>query len=109
MSAFGGKADEIVGKADIAPERVNIAHAASRIKLSGIQNRHPIWHPTGREGAVEAYPWSTPNEQGASRYAADPWYEFWLPFVDTYRTLCKAPDPALRRVFEDVHSLQKPV
>lgn len=26
---------------------------------------------------------------------------YWLPFVDTYRTLCLAPPPALRQVFDD--------
>ena len=28
----------------------------------------------------------------------------WLPFVDTYRTLCLAPDPQLKRVFEEIRN-----
>ena len=26
----------------------------------------------------------------------------WLPFLDTYRTMCRAPEPAFRRVLEDI-------
>jgi hypothetical protein len=26
----------------------------------------------------------------------------WLPFLDTYRTLCVAPEPPLRRLLEDI-------
>ncbi len=29
---------------------------------------------------------------------------YWLPFVDTYRTLCLAPDPQLKRVFEEIRN-----
>jgi hypothetical protein len=31
--------------------------------------------------------------------------EIWLPFLDTYRTMCHAPEPALRRIFEDIREL----
>src|SRR5262245_43394006 len=30
----------------------------------------------------------------------------WLPFLDTYRTMCLAPEPALRRIFEDIRELR---
>jgi hypothetical protein len=26
----------------------------------------------------------------------------WLPFLDTYRTMCCAPEPAFRRILEDI-------
>src|SRR4051794_16984627 len=26
---------------------------------------------------------------------------FWLPFLDTYRTMCHAPEPAYRRILEE--------
>src|SRR6516225_11531695 len=26
----------------------------------------------------------------------------WLPFLDTYRTMCRAPEPAFRRVLEGI-------
>jgi hypothetical protein len=28
-----------------------------------------------------------------------------LPFLDTYRTLCRAPEPAFRQILEDVREL----
>jgi hypothetical protein len=30
----------------------------------------------------------------------------WLPFLDTYRTMCLAPEPAFRQVLEDVRELR---
>jgi hypothetical protein len=30
----------------------------------------------------------------------------WLPFLDTYRTMCLAPQPHFRRVLEDVRAMQ---
>ena len=30
----------------------------------------------------------------------------WLPFLDTYRTMCRAPEPAFRRILEDVRELR---
>jgi hypothetical protein len=30
------------------------------------------------------------------------WIVDWLPFVNSYRTLCLAPTTALRKVFEDL-------
>jgi hypothetical protein len=32
--------------------------------------------------------------------------EIWLPFQDTYRTMCHAPEPAFRRVLEDIRELR---
>jgi hypothetical protein len=26
----------------------------------------------------------------------------WLPFLDTYRTMCVAPEPAFRQILEDI-------
>ena len=34
------------------------------------------------------------------------WEDFWLPFLDTYRTMCLAPQPAFKRVLEDVRAMQ---
>jgi len=31
--------------------------------------------------------------------------EIWLPFLDTYRTMCCAPEPAFRRILEDIRDL----
>jgi hypothetical protein len=30
----------------------------------------------------------------------------WLPFLDTYRTMCLAPEPAFKRILEDVRDLR---
>jgi hypothetical protein len=30
----------------------------------------------------------------------------WLPFLDTYRTMCRAPEPAFRQILEDVRELR---
>jgi site-specific DNA recombinase len=30
----------------------------------------------------------------------------WLPFLDTYRTMCRAPGPAFRRILEDIRELR---
>jgi hypothetical protein len=32
--------------------------------------------------------------------------EIWLPFLDTYRTMCLAPEPAFRRILEEVRDLR---
>jgi hypothetical protein len=32
--------------------------------------------------------------------------EIWLPFLDTYRTMCLAPQPDFRRTLEDVRAMQ---
>jgi MFS transporter, MHS family, shikimate and dehydroshikimate transport protein len=29
----------------------------------------------------------------------------WLPFLNTYRTMCRAPDPGFRRILEDIREL----
>jgi hypothetical protein len=29
----------------------------------------------------------------------------WLPFLDTYRTMCHAPEPGFRRILEDIREL----
>jgi site-specific DNA recombinase len=31
--------------------------------------------------------------------------EIWLPFLDTYRTMCRAPEPAFRSVLEGIREL----
>jgi hypothetical protein len=31
----------------------------------------------------------------------------WLAFLDTYRTMCLAPEPAFRRILEDIRDLQR--
>jgi hypothetical protein len=30
----------------------------------------------------------------------------WLPFVDTYRTMCRSPEPTFRRILEDIRELR---
>ena len=30
----------------------------------------------------------------------------WLPFLDTYRTMCRAPEPGFRRILEDIRELR---
>jgi len=32
--------------------------------------------------------------------------EEWLPFLNTYRTMCAAPEPDFRRLLEDIRELQ---
>jgi hypothetical protein len=32
--------------------------------------------------------------------------KIWLPFLDTYRTMCRAPEPAFRQMLEDIRELQ---
>jgi hypothetical protein len=32
--------------------------------------------------------------------------ESWLPFVDTYRTMCRSPEPEFKRVLEDVRDMR---
>ena len=41
----------------------------------------------------------TPAKTGA-------FLRFWLPFVDAYRTMCLAPEPALKRLLEGVRDLR---
>jgi hypothetical protein len=30
----------------------------------------------------------------------------WLPFLDTYRTMCRAPEPVFRQILEDIRELR---
>ncbi len=32
--------------------------------------------------------------------------EIWLPYVDTYRTMCRTPEPEFKRVLEDVRDMR---
>jgi hypothetical protein len=32
--------------------------------------------------------------------------EIWLPFLDTYRTMCLAPEPAFRQILEGIRDLR---
>jgi hypothetical protein len=32
--------------------------------------------------------------------------DWWLPFLDTYRTMCLVPKPDFRRVLEDIRAMQ---
>ena len=32
--------------------------------------------------------------------------EIWLPFLNTYRTMCLTPTPVFRRLFEDVRDIR---
>jgi site-specific DNA recombinase len=32
--------------------------------------------------------------------------EIWLPFLDTYRTMCRAPKPAFRQILEDIRDMR---
>ena len=33
-------------------------------------------------------------------------YSSWLPFLDTYRTMCRAPEPDFRRILEGIRELR---
>ena len=33
--------------------------------------------------------------------------EIWLPFLDSFRTLCLAPPPEIKRVFEELEQLPR--
>jgi hypothetical protein len=33
-------------------------------------------------------------------------YSGWLPFLDTYRTMCRVPAPAFRQILEDIRELR---
>jgi len=32
---------------------------------------------------------------------------YWLPFLDTYRTLCVAPEPDFLRVLEEIRGMRR--
>jgi len=42
-------------------------------------------------------------ESGATFKAAKT--EIWLPFLNTYRTMCRAPEPDFRQILKDVRAL----
>jgi len=33
--------------------------------------------------------------------------DIWLPFLNTYRTMCLAPEPSLRRILEEVAAVRR--
>ena len=46
----------------------------------------------------------TDIEKGLGRRAY-PLFLQWLPFLDTYRTMCLAPEPDFRRLIEEAREL----
>ena len=46
------------------------------------------------------------TRHGAGNTANSAKGEIWLPFLDTYRTMCLAPQPDFRRVLENVRAMQ---
>jgi hypothetical protein len=42
----------------------------------------------------------------ATRMTCKPLSENWLPFLNTYRAMCPAPQPDSKRVLEDVRAMQ---
>jgi hypothetical protein len=48
----------------------------------------------------------TRARRGAGNTAKSAKSKIWLPFLDTYRTMCLAPQPDFRRVLEDVLAMQ---
>lgn len=44
----------------------------------------------------------------SQRFSSRPGYfeVDWLPFLNTYRTMCVAPEPDFRRLLEDIRELQ---
>ena len=47
----------------------------------------------------------TPATRGYACFDVTPCSE-WLPFVDTYRTICQAPEPEFKRVLEHVRDMR---
>jgi hypothetical protein len=52
-------------------------------------------------GSIKTFPATAETENTASYQGGA-----WLPFLDTYRTMCLAPQPDFRRVLEDVQAMQ---
>jgi hypothetical protein len=52
-------------------------------------------------GSIRTFPATAETETTASYQGGA-----WLPFLDTYRTMCLAPQPDFRRVLEDVRAMQ---
>ena len=55
-------------------------------------------------GKDPAKPWGAVNSSRGVRTGRD---RKWLPFVDTYRTLCMDPPPTMRAVFEQLQGLPR--
>jgi hypothetical protein len=52
-------------------------------------------------GSVGTFP-ATVEAGNTWQYQGD----MWLPFLDTYRTMCLAPQPDFRRVLEEVRAMR---
>jgi hypothetical protein len=50
-------------------------------------------------------PASGPADLAAFGEAAQVFENVWLPFLDTYRTMCLVPEPAFRQILEDIRDL----
>jgi hypothetical protein len=59
--------------------------------------------PIGRDGCSLD---NVPDEAGGARAFCPGCGRVWLPSLDTYRTMCLAPQPDFRRVLEDVLAMQ---
>ena len=46
------------------------------------------------------------KQRKAIRMGSNRLSENWLPFLNTYRTMCLAPQPDFRRVLEDIRAMQ---
>ena len=44
----------------------------------------------------------------AAVVVSDSLFEFWLPLIDRYRTLCVTPTPEMKAVFSDIRLLALP-
>jgi Phage integrase family len=91
-----------------SPAYVKEQMGHSSIKITVDTYGHLI--PGSNKAAVDRLDTTGRNPRAAApdkhaRDAAVSGGSNWLPFVDTYRTLCAAPPPEIRGVFEDLRVL----
>jgi hypothetical protein len=55
--------------------------------------------------AIVAYPEALAIDADDDRVVQDCGGRWWLPFLNTYRTMCLAPPPEFRRVLEEVREI----
>jgi len=72
-----------------------------------IQARHVASHNVRRARThIQLFLSETPKVSGLRSMVDRADHTSWLPFLDTYRTMCLAPQPDFRRVLEDVRAMQ---
>src|ERR1700726_4698093 len=93
----------VTGASDVAPATVRVA--SSPAVITSAPNSGFV--PSDRQSFDEGRPHLRCNDEETIELTMNRVEnEIWLPFLDTYRTMCLAPKDNFRRVLEEVREMR---